>query len=86
MQIFKRLGEGYCFSNYLKTKFPTSKRFGVEGCDTFISGLGHLIDVACKHKIQNIVLGMPHRGRLETLAMIFKKSVSEILCEFQENK
>ena len=82
LKIFERLGESYCFSNYLKEKFSTSKRFGVEGCDAFIIGLGHLVDVACRHKIENIVLGMPHRGRLETLAFIFKKSVAEIMCEF----
>jgi len=54
----------------------------VEGCDSTISGLGFLIYQAHLHGIHNIVMGMPHRGRLETLALIFKKDVSEIMCEF----
>ncbi len=41
-----------------------SKRFGSEGVDSFISGLGMLVDTAAEAKIDNIVIGMPHRGRV----------------------
>jgi 2-oxoglutarate dehydrogenase E1 component len=69
----------------LKNKFSTSKRFGIEGCDSLISGMHALVDRAVQHKVEKIVVGMPHRGRLNTLAEVVGKKYEEILCEFQEN-
>jgi 2-oxoglutarate dehydrogenase E1 component len=83
--IFNRLCSNECFTNYLKNKFSTSKRFGIEGCDSMISGLDALVDRAVEHKVERIIFGMPHRGRLNTLAEVIGKKYEEILCEFQEN-
>lgn len=83
--IFKRLCSNESFTNFLKNKFSTSKRFGIEGCDSMISGLEALVDKAVEHKVERIMFGMPHRGRLNTLAEVIGKKHEEILCEFQEN-
>ena len=50
-----------------------------------ISGLDALVDRAVDHKVERVVFGMPHRGRLNTLAEVIGKKYEEILCEFQEN-
>ncbi len=49
------------------------KRFGLEGCDTFISGLTHFADCCAKNKVEYLIIGMPHRGRINTLCSILKK-------------
>ena len=67
----QRLCKAEMFNEFLKTRFTTSKRFGLEGNDTLISGLGALVDEAAKYQVENIVFGMAHRGRLSTLANIF---------------
>jgi len=67
----------------MKEVFTTSKRFGVEGLDGMISGLNHLIEYsAIKHNANHMVLGMAHRGRLNTLALVFEKEFDEIFAEF----
>lgn len=50
-----------------------------------VSGLQYLIDCAVNHGVDKMVFGMPHRGRLNTLAEVVGKTHEEILCEFQEN-
>ena len=85
-KIWERLCRDETFNNYLKLKFNTSKRFGIEGCDSLISGLGAFFDRAVEHKVEKIFLGMPHRGRLNTLANILDKPYEQIFAEFQEIK
>lgn len=85
LNTLSRLCSNECFTNFLKNKFSTSKRFGIEGCDSLISGLHTLVDRSVQHKVEKIVIGMPHRGRLNTLAEVVGKKYEEILCEFQEN-
>lgn len=84
--LFDRLCKNESFNLFVKNKFTTVKRFGIEGCDTFISGLAKVVDVAAEYKIEHMVFGMAHRGRLNTLAFILNKSIEEILGEFQEIK
>ena len=84
--LFDRLCKNESFNLFVKNKFTTVKRFGIEGCDTFISGLGKLVDLAGENKIEHMVFGMAHRGRLNTLAFVLNKSIEEILGEFQEIK
>lgn len=57
----------------MKNKFNTSKRFGVEGCDSMISGLDCLVEIAVDYGIENIIMGMPHRGRLNVLSCVLGK-------------
>jgi 2-oxoglutarate dehydrogenase E1 component len=75
------------FNNFLKNKFSTSKRFGIEGCDTLISALDTLVSYSSqKHSVEHMIFGMPHRGRLNTLACVFGKNLEQIFAEFQEIK
>lgn len=69
-------------NQFLKSKFATKKRFGIEGCDTLISGLESLADEAAESGVESIVIGMPHRGRLNTLACVLEKPMEEIFAEF----
>jgi 2-oxoglutarate dehydrogenase E1 component len=58
----------------MKNTFSTSKRFGIEGLDTMISGLDALVKYSGNHhQLQHMILGMAHRGRLNTLAIVFDK-------------
>lgn len=67
--------------------FKTSKRFGVEGLDGMISGLHKLIEYsAAQYNANHMVLGMAHRGRLNTLGLVFEKEFDEIFAEFQDLK
>jgi len=86
LKIFSRLCKNECFTNFLKNKFSTSKRFGVEGLDSMISGLRALLDKATQQGVKRVVFGMAHRGRLNTLSEVIGKTYEEILCEFQESK
>jgi 2-oxoglutarate dehydrogenase E1 component len=69
------------FNNFLKDRFLT-KRFGIEGCDSFISGLESMVEHGANKGIKNIVIGMPHRGRLNTLYQVLGKPLEEIMTEF----
>ena len=84
MKIFHRLCKNEMFTNFLKNRFTTSKRFGIEGCDSVISGLIALVDRAAEHKVEKIIMGMPHRGRLNTLTNVLEKPFEDIFSEFQE--
>jgi 2-oxoglutarate dehydrogenase E1 component len=86
LEIFSYLCENNTFNEFLKNKFPTSKRFGIEGCDTSISALKALVSVAGEEKLDHLVFGMAHRGRLNTLALVMRKPFEEIFAEFKELK
>lgn len=50
------------FEGFLAKKYATAKRFGLEGCETLIPGMKALIDRAADLGVDNVVMGMPHRG------------------------
>jgi 2-oxoglutarate dehydrogenase E1 component len=70
------------FSNFIGTKFNTMKRFGLEGCESMIPGLLAMKDQLKLDGASKIVIGMPHRGRLSTLALVVKKPLETIFAEF----
>jgi 2-oxoglutarate dehydrogenase E1 component len=59
------------------------KRFGLEGCESFIPGLKVAIDAAVENGAHNFVIGMPHRGRLNVLTNVVRKPMEVIMAEFQ---
>lgn len=71
------------FSQFISTKFNTMKRFGLEGCESFIPGLKSTLDECVKHGAEKAVFGMPHRGRLNFLANVVRKPLATIFAEFQ---
>lgn len=58
--------------NFLKNTFTTAKRFGSEGCDSFICGLESFVDECAANKVEHVVIGMAHRGRINTLFNVVK--------------
>jgi len=58
------------------------KRFGLEGCESFIPGLKSCIDALVEGGADKIVMGMPHRGRLNVLANVVHKPLETIFAEF----
>ncbi|TVZ52385.1 2-oxoglutarate dehydrogenase E1 component [Dokdonia sp. Hel_I_53] len=80
--ILKKLNEAISFESFLHSKYVGQKRFSVEGVDALIPGLDHLIEKASDKGVKQFVMGMAHRGRLNVLANIFKKSPEKIFSEF----
>jgi 2-oxoglutarate dehydrogenase E1 component len=70
------------FEQYLHTKFPGAKRFSVEGGDTAVVAIDRAIDMSIMHGVEDIVIGMAHRGRLNTLAKVMGKPYKAIIAGF----
>ncbi|WP_194851351.1 2-oxoglutarate dehydrogenase E1 component [Nonlabens antarcticus] len=82
IQILKKLNEAVSFESFLHTKYVGQKRFSLEGNESLIPALDALIENAADHGVNQFVLGMAHRGRLNVLSNIFGKPVSDIFSEF----
>jgi 2-oxoglutarate dehydrogenase E1 component len=81
--ILERLTAAEGLEKYLHTKYVGQKRFSLEGGESMIALLDELIQLAGARKIQEIVLGMAHRGRLNVLVNILGKSPAELFKEFE---
>ncbi len=82
--IFQKVNQAVGFESFLQTKYVGQKRFSLEGGEALIPGLSVLLrDAAEKYGVKECVLGMAHRGRLNTLVNIFKKPVRELFNEFE---
>jgi len=82
-RMLDRLSWSDHFEAFLATKYSTSKRFGLEGCESLIVGMKELMDASSDLGVENIVMGMPHRGRLNVLANVVRKPLEHIFSEFQ---
>lgn len=80
--ILKKLNQAVSFEGFLHSKYVGQKRFSVEGLDAMIPGLDTLIERGSDKGIEQFVVGMAHRGRLNVLANIFGKSPEKIFSEF----
>ena len=83
--IFDRLFRAEDWEKFLATRFPGKKRFSLEGGESLIPALASVVENADNFGIQQIVLGMAHRGRLNVLANIMQKDPALIFAEFNEN-
>ena len=63
-------------------KFSSEKRFGLEGVDMLIPGMKSVIDRSTELGVESVVIGMPHRGRLNVLANVCRKPLDQILTQF----
>jgi len=81
-RILDRLIWGTSFEAFLATKYPNDKRFGLEGGETLIPGMKALIDRSVDYGVKDIVIGMPHRGRLNVLSNVVRKPNESIFSEF----
>ena len=80
--ILEKLNEAVSFENFLHTKYVGQKRFSLEGGESIIPGLDALIEAAAEKGVEQFVMGMAHRGRLNVLANIFGKATQDIFSEF----
>lgn len=80
--ILKKLNEAVSFENFLHTKYVGQKRFSLEGCEAVIPALDALVEAAADKGVEQFVMGMAHRGRLNVLANIFGKNTQNIFSEF----
>lgn len=84
LRHFRRLVNANEFELFCGKTFKTTKRFGLDGCEAMIPGLGALIDKATDGGVDEFVIGMPHRGRLNVLGNVLKKPLEQLLSEFQD--
>jgi 2-oxoglutarate dehydrogenase E1 component len=82
-RILEKLNQGVMFEKFLHTKYIGQKRFSLEGGEATIPALDTIINVAAAHNVQEVVIGMAHRGRLNVLANIMGKTYEQIFSEFE---
>ena len=82
-RILQKLNEGVMFEKFLQTKYVGQKRFSLEGGETAIAALDAIINTSADNNVQEVVIGMAHRGRLNVLANIMGKTYQQIFSEFE---
>ena len=82
-RILEKLNQGVMFEKFLHTKYIGQKRFSLEGGETTIPALDAIINTAADNDVQEVVIGMAHRGRLNILANIMGKTYEQIFSEFE---
>ncbi|MDR1768858.1 MAG: multifunctional oxoglutarate decarboxylase/oxoglutarate dehydrogenase thiamine pyrophosphate-binding subunit/dihydrolipoyllysine-residue succinyltransferase subunit [Propionibacteriaceae bacterium] len=85
LRILDKLNEAELFETFLQTKFVGQKRFSLEGAESAIVFLDEVCEQAADTGLEEVVIGMPHRGRLNVLAAITGKSYGQIFREFEGN-
>ncbi|MFI7641983.1 multifunctional oxoglutarate decarboxylase/oxoglutarate dehydrogenase thiamine pyrophosphate-binding subunit/dihydrolipoyllysine-residue succinyltransferase subunit [Nonomuraea sp. NPDC049400] len=85
LNILSRLNTAEAFETFLQTKFVGQKRFSLEGGESLIPLLDSVISDAADEDLDEVVIGMAHRGRLNVLANIVGKSYAQIFGEFEGN-
>ncbi len=83
--ILSKLNAAEAFETFLQTKYVGQKRFSLEGAESVIPMMDAVIDQCAEHGLDEVVIGMPHRGRLNVLANIVGKPYSQIFSEFEGN-
>jgi len=85
VRILSKLIDAEIFEQFLHTKYVGAKRFSLEGTESIIPMLELAIDSCSTHGIEEIVIGMAHRGRLNVLANVMEKSLKEIFAAFEDD-
>ncbi len=85
IRVLRLLRKSFAFEKFLHTNYVGQKRFSLEGAETLIPLLDTIIEKSPLEGIDEIVMGMAHRGRLNVLANIIQKSYEEIFSEFEDN-
>ncbi|XP_011693119.1 PREDICTED: 2-oxoglutarate dehydrogenase, mitochondrial-like isoform X2 [Wasmannia auropunctata] len=80
--IWMNIMRGVSFENFLAKKYGTEKRFGLEGCESFIPSMAECIETSALNGVETVIIGMAHRGRLNTLANICSKPMSQLFTQF----
>ena len=85
LRILSKLNEAEAFETFLQTKFVGQKRFSLEGGETTIPVVDEIAEAAAQAGLDEVAIGMAHRGRLNVLANIIGKSYAQIFREFEGN-
>jgi multifunctional 2-oxoglutarate metabolism enzyme len=85
LRILDKLNEAEIFETFLQTKFVGQKRFSLEGGESAIVLLDEVCEQAAEAGLEEVCIGMPHRGRLNVLSNIVGKSYEQIFREFEGN-
>ncbi|XP_047020828.1 2-oxoglutarate dehydrogenase, mitochondrial isoform X2 [Helicoverpa zea] len=80
--ILARLTRSAGFENFLAKKWSSEKRFGLEGCEILIPAMKQVIDVSTRLGVESIIMGMPHRGRLNVVANVCRKPLHQLFTQF----
>ena len=85
VRILRRVHKAELFEKFLHTKYVGQKRFSLEGGETIIAALDAVIDHCPDVGVEEIVMGMAHRGRLNVLCSVMRKSFDQLFEQFSEN-
>src|SRR5207342_1565849 len=85
LRILLKLNQAEAFETFLQTKFVGQKRFSLEGGETTVPLIDEICEAAAEASLDEVTIGMAHRGRLNVLANIVGKSYSQIFREFEGN-
>ncbi|MBW6459245.1 MAG: 2-oxoglutarate dehydrogenase E1 component [Bacteroidales bacterium] len=81
--IYRNLSRAVLFEKFIHKKFPGQKRFSLEGAESLIPALDAIMEKGAHMGVEEVVIGMPHRGRLNVLANFMKKPYAQIFSEFK---
>lgn len=85
LRILEKLNQAEAFETFLQTKFVGQKRFSLEGGETAVAVIDEIAEAAAQAQLDEVCIGMAHRGRLNVLANIVGKSYNQIFREFEGN-
>jgi 2-oxoglutarate dehydrogenase E1 component len=85
LRILEKLNEAEAFETFLQTKFVGQKRFSLEGGESTIAALDAILQAAADHQLDEVAIGMAHRGRLNVLTNIAGKTYGQVFKEFEGN-
>jgi 2-oxoglutarate dehydrogenase E1 component len=85
IRILRRVYKAELFEKFLHTKYVGQKRFSLEGGETIIAALDAVIDHCPQAGVEEIVMGMAHRGRLNVLCSVMRKNFDQLFEQFSEN-
>ncbi|MBI3395799.1 MAG: 2-oxoglutarate dehydrogenase E1 component [Spirochaetia bacterium] len=84
LRLFEKLFQAELFEKFLAQKYPGKKRFSLEGGETLICVLDTIVEESGRLGIDQLVLGMAHRGRLNVLVNVMEKPAGYVFAEFEE--
>ncbi|MFM1779666.1 MAG: hypothetical protein RIS51_811, partial [Actinomycetota bacterium] len=85
LRILSKLNEAEAFETFLQTKFVGQKRFSLEGGESLIAALDQVLQAAADQNLEEVAIGMAHRGRLNVLTNIAGKTYGQVFREFEGN-
>lgn len=85
-ELLKKLFDAEGFEQFLHKTYIGQKRFSVEGLETLVPAIDEIVELAAEHDVENVMIAMAHRGRLNVLAHVLGKPYEALLSEFQNTK